>query len=393
MTSLHVLVVALAVALGTGAALPVVDDLPEVIEWEAFKLAFHRNFEAGDSDAEARRHAAFERSVDFIKEHNAEADAGVHSFRCGVNQYSDLTRDEFRALLGNQAGRGRRGLLPKVAEALANVSYGALPASVDWRTKKAVTPVKNQGSCGACWAFSVTGAVEGAYAIASGTLRSLSEQQLMDCDQQNSGCHGGNQANAFAYVTQNKGLDTEDEYNYDGGADPCWTAAEKRIAASIDSYSAVPKNDEAALAAAVAKVPVAVSIEASDAFRAYKSGVFTGASTCGKTEQSLDHAVLVVGYTASAWCAAPCAPARATCRALRLPLGRRRLAVSARNRGRPPAPRCCACAQDRQELVGRQLRRRWLYYDEAQPGCLRAAGHVRYRHRRLLCSQGPRPHL
>ena len=253
---------------GTPAAPSDPSDLPEVIGYDEFKLAFGRRFDASDDATalEASRRGHFEDTVAFIRAHNAEADAGLHTFRCGVNQYADLSPGEFRALLGNRPSVQR----PPVAEELARVDAGAIPPTVDWRTKNAVSPVKNQGQCGACWAFSVTGAVEGAYAIATGALRSLSEQQLMDCDIQNSGCQGGNQANGFSYVFSNKGLDTEKEYTYDGGNDPCWVAAEKRVAASIDGSSAVPASNETALAAAVAQVPVSVSVQATTAFRNYK---------------------------------------------------------------------------------------------------------------------------
>ena len=284
---------------GTPAAPSDPSDLPEVIGYDEFKLAFGRRFDASDDATalEASRRGHFEDTVAFIRAHNAEADAGLQTFRCGVNQYADLSPDEFRALLGNRPSVQR----PPVAEELARVDAGAIPPTVDWRTKNAVSPVKNQGQCGACWAFSVTGAVEGAYAIATGALRSLSEQQLMDCDIQNSGCQGGNQANGFSYVFSNKGLDSEKEYTYDGGNDPCWVAAEKRVAASIDGSSAVPASNETALAAAVAQVPVSVSVQATTAFRNYKTGVFTGAPSCGATVASLDHAVLAVGYTADVW--------------------------------------------------------------------------------------------
>ena len=277
---------------------PPPSDLPELLSWGEFKYAFGRNFSTASDPAfhEGRRQRAFERSLRLIREHNAEAE--VHGFRLGVNAYADLDDAEFKALLGNHHQPSAH-----VADELRHGGLAALPPAVDWRAKNAVSEVKTQGNCGACWAFSVTGAIEGAYAIATGALRSLSEQQLIDCSTStgNGGCHGGTQANAFLYAIGNKGLDSEKEYTYDASDDPCWTAAEKRVVATVDSAVHVPPNDEAALAAAVAIAPTAVSIAASPQFRLYKTGTFKGAMTCGNTSASLDHAVLAVGYTADAW--------------------------------------------------------------------------------------------
>ena len=202
----------------------------------------------------------------------------------------------------------------------------------------------------------------------------------MDCDIQNSGCHGGNQANGFSYVLDNKGLDTEKEYNYDGASDPCWTAAEKRIAASIDSSSSVPASNETALAAAVAGVPVSVSVQATTAFRNYKTGTFTGAPSCGKTVDSLDHAVLVVGYTADHWIVKnSCAHC---------------------NTDTPPTSLppllACACLCNERALTGDgaascrggQFRQQGLHQHEAWAGGGRPSGHLRHRERPLLCDQG-----
>jgi C1A family cysteine protease len=155
-----------------------------------------------------------------------------------------------------------------------------------------VTYVKNQGQCGSCWAFSTTGSVEGANAIKSGTLTSLSEQQLVDCSQGegNQGCNGGLMDQAFEYIIKNQGLGSEESYPYTAADGKC-----KKVpsVATVSAYKDCPKGDEKTLLTMSNVGPVSIAIEADkQAFQFYKSGVFDDA-TCGK---QLDHGVLIVGY-------------------------------------------------------------------------------------------------
>ena len=250
-----------------------------------------------DASEYSYRKGVFEDNLQKIVKHNSEG----HSWQMGLNKFADLTADEFRALYTGGYRNYNRHHAHKKGGRLGKTRhvYKDLPAGIDWRTAGAVTPVKNQQQCGSCWSFSSTGASEGAWAIANGTLVSLSEQQLIDCStaQGNQGCNGGMMDDAFQYVIQNGGLTTEDEYPYTATGPNTCEAAGKPVAAKITGYTDVPPNSDEALMAAVAKQPVSVAIEADQsAFQFYTSGVMTAA--CGS---NLDHGVLVVGYNSDAW--------------------------------------------------------------------------------------------
>lgn len=168
-----------------------------------------------------------------------------------------------------------------------------LPGSVDWRQQGAVTPVKNQGSCGSCWSFSTTGSVEGANFLKTKNLVSLSEQQLVDCStpEGNEGCNGGLMDLAFKYIESNE-LETEAEYPYTAKDGTC-SFDKSKGTVGITNFFDVPQNSTAQLEAAVAQQPVSVAIDAgSIIFQLYFGGIIKS-SWCGT---NLDHGVLVVGY-------------------------------------------------------------------------------------------------
>jgi C1A family cysteine protease len=196
---------------------------------------------------------------------------------------ADWSQHEYKKLLGYQANK-------KTAQPIAAQSNGTIPDAVDWRTSGAVTPVKNQGQCGSCWAFSATGAMEGAYQIKNSKLVSFSEQQLVDCStaQGNQGCNGGLMDGAFTYA-EATAIDTEASYPYTGKDGTCHASPG---VATLASFADVTPKSPGALAQAAAAGPVAIAIDASGiAFQLYHKGIMK--RFCGT---SLDHGVLLVGY-------------------------------------------------------------------------------------------------
>ncbi|KAG8265837.1 hypothetical protein J6590_085392 [Homalodisca vitripennis] len=171
-----------------------------------------------------------------------------------------------------------------------------LPKHLDWRKKGAVTEVKDQGSCGSCWAFSATGSLEGQQYLKSKKLVSLSEQNLLDCSaaEGNNGCHGGLMDKSFTYVQKNNGIDTEASYPYDGYVGTCRYNATNN-GATDTGYVDITSGSEKALQKAVATVgPISVAIDGSHtSFKHYKSGVYQN-PYCSSIY--LSHAVLAIGY-------------------------------------------------------------------------------------------------
>jgi len=225
----------------------------------------------------------FYSNLNFINIHNNNN----LSYTLGINYFTDMSNGEYIEYISSPINY-------KVNNICKNQTVNSIlyPKSVDWRDKNAVTAVKDQGQCGSCWAFSTTGAVEGAYALKYGNLKSFSEQQLVDCSYLygNLGCNGGIMQNAFTYVHDN-GLTEESSYPY--------TAMSKFNTCnkySPETYISKCENvisDELHLTYAVSQQPVSVSIEADSlTFQLYKSGVYDDKS-CGS---NLDHGVLAVGY-------------------------------------------------------------------------------------------------
>eukprot|EP00250_Pteridium_aquilinum_P006407 c16344_g1_i1 orf=145-1239(+) len=261
---------------------------------ELFEHWLHRHSKHyGEPSLKRSRFEIFKQNAIYIHHRNQ----GPHSHRLGLNRFADLTLEEFKR---THLGFRRRSAAPpdNVLRQRRSACRSHPPSSIDWRQHGAVTLVKDQGSCGSCWAFSSVGAIEGAHAIATGKLVSLSEQELVSCALSNNGCDGGLMDPSFEWVIKNGGINTEDGYPYvsgNGRRSICSLLKIMKKTVSIDSYVDVTPNDENALMCAVAQQPVSVAINAAGYdFQLYAGGVFSG--TCSDDPNDIDHAVLVVGY-------------------------------------------------------------------------------------------------
>ncbi|GAB4827068.1 hypothetical protein Ancab_033951 [Ancistrocladus abbreviatus] len=239
-----------------------------------------------------RRLMIFKKNVERIEARNKMN----QGFMLAINSFADLTTEEFRA---SRTGYKRQksnelSALKSKSTSFKNEKLTVVPATMDWRTKGVVTPIKDQGDCGCCWAFSAVAAMEGITKLKTGKLISLSEQELVDCDinGDGDGCEGGLMDSAFQFIIQNQGLATEAAYPYVGLDNTCNSKKSALHAAKISGYEDVPANNEAALLKAVANQPVSVAVDGGNFnFQFYSSGVLSG--ECGT---DLDHAVTAIGY-------------------------------------------------------------------------------------------------
>jgi len=238
------------------------------------------------------RFAVYKENLAFIENHNRQN----LGFSVAMNKFGDLSRLEFGSIY-NGLRVNATGRVSSLDAHTHNPAF-ILADTVDWRTKGAVTGVKNQGQCGSCWAFSTTGSVEGAWQIKKGALVSVAEQQLVDCSSSfgNYGCDGGLMDSAFQYIISRKakGIDTEDSYEYTAQDGDCAADAGK-FGSTISSFKDVQAQSEPSLQSAINTIgPISVAIDASQSsFQFYSSGVYYE-KYCSSTQ--LDHGVLAVGY-------------------------------------------------------------------------------------------------
>ncbi|KAF7082391.1 hypothetical protein CFC21_086264 [Triticum aestivum] len=243
----------------------------------------------------AMRFSVFKENAHMIHKFNQ----GDAPYKLSLNLFGDMTDEEIDHTHGrcsdllSDGGKRRQGRFTQGAVAACN----DFPMFVDWRMTgydqrpSAVTSVKIQRGCGACWAFAAAAAVEGINSIRTRSLKSLSVQQLIDCDKGSFGCRNGRVPSAFRYIINNGGIATEADYPYIAGEHGyCLVPKRKNPVVTIGGFKWVPNNDEVALLQAVAAQPVVVLLD-TKSFRRYGGGVFVG--PCG-TNQT--HGMTVVGY-------------------------------------------------------------------------------------------------
>ncbi|KAI4372007.1 hypothetical protein MLD38_010295 [Melastoma candidum] len=278
------------------------DALSEERVFELFRRwqAKHKKVYRNPGEVETRL-LNFRRNLKYVLEKNSGRKSPIaHSV--GLNRFADMSNEEFREAYLSKVkkpaskkwGKQRSGRRESRVNSIKSCDA---PTSLDWRNYGVVTAVKDQGSCGSCWAFSSTGAMEGINALVEGDLISLSEQELVDCDTTNDGCDGGYMDYAFEWVINNGGIDSESDYPYtstDGVGGTCNTTKEEKKVVTIDGYEDVDESDSA-LECAVAKQPISVGIDGSALdFQLYTGGIYNG--SCSDDPDDIDHAVLIVGY-------------------------------------------------------------------------------------------------
>ncbi|KAI6701165.1 hypothetical protein NL676_015489 [Syzygium grande] len=256
-----------------------------------FKRRFGKSYSS--QEEHDRRFEVFRDNLRRARRHQELDPSAVH----GVTRFSDLTPSEFeRSHLGIRSGLR----LPKDANQAPLLPTDDLPEDFDWRDHGAVADVKNQGSCGSCWSFSTTGALEGAHYLATGELVSLSEQQLVDCDHEcdpdepgscDSGCNGGLMNSAFEYTLKAGGLMREGDYPYTGTDRGTCKFDKSKIAASVANFSVVSLDEDQIAANLVKNGPLAVGINA-----VFMQTYIGGVSCPFICSKRLDHGVLLVGY-------------------------------------------------------------------------------------------------
>nr|AAO27846.1 cathepsin M [Rattus norvegicus] len=256
-------------------------------EWQKWKIKYEKTYSL---EEEGQKRAVWEQNMKKIKLHNGENGLGKHGFTMEMNAFGDMTIEEFRKLMIEIP-------IPTVKKENSVQKRQAVnvPNFINWRKRGYVTPVRRQGRCNVCWAFSVAGAIEGQMFQKTGQLIPLSVQNLVDCSrpQGNLGCYLGNTYLALQYVKENGGLESEATYPYEEKEGSCRYHPDNSTA-SITDFEFVPKNEDALMNAVATLGPIFVAIDARhESFLFYRNGIYHEPNCSSSV---VTHAMLLVGY-------------------------------------------------------------------------------------------------
>ncbi|KAL0849603.1 hypothetical protein ABMA28_013862 [Loxostege sticticalis] len=248
--------------------------------FEEFLKTHQRQY--GSEQERQMRFSIFKDNLKTINKQNLESKTAVF----GITKFSDLTHEEFlqkrTGLRFPEEYQDRCQWMPAVTS--------DFPESFDWRDHNVVTRVKDQGDCGSCWAFSAIGCLESQYALRYNKLKEFSEQQLVDCDDDDFGCEGGLMEDAFLWLINNGGVMSEEDYPYSGKDDMC-QFNETKVQTTIYECGRIDGNNETLLAKQlVHSGPLAIGINA-DAIGFYNGGIVDHCHS-----HKMNHGVLLVGY-------------------------------------------------------------------------------------------------
>ncbi|XP_071454235.1 uncharacterized protein [Hetaerina americana] len=217
-----------------------------------------------------------------------ETEQGTATY--GMTQFSDLSAKEFKKHHLGFDPKARKLDIPMKKATIPKVK---LPVEFDWRHYNVVTEVKDQGMCGSCWAFSVTGNVEGQYALKHGKLLSLSEQELVDCDSLDQGCNGGLMDQAYHAIEGIGGLESEKDYPYDGENEKCHFN-KSEVLVTLSGSLNISSNEDEMARWLFKNGPISIALNA-NAMQFYMGGVSHPWKILCDPEE-LDHGVLIVGF-------------------------------------------------------------------------------------------------
>lgn len=237
------------------------------------------------------RYQNFVNNMKFIEKKNSEN----HGYKLEMNVFGDLSKEEMMMKFGKLRNDGKKS---NGAKKLYKNHNPVKAASLDWRTKGAVTPVKDQAFCGSCWTYGTVGTIEGRLFLNSGKLYNLSTQNILDCawNYGNNGCEGGEDFRAYQWIIDNGGLESEDTYGPYIGQDGYCHFDKSLSKVSLREYVNISNYDELSLQNALEeKGPISVSVNVIQTFSFYKSGILDDVDCTGGFDE-LNHSVLLVGY-------------------------------------------------------------------------------------------------